>query len=384
MNYNILKKINLSKTNLNPKKIWIVYVLLAILIGIQKYTTGSYNNFIIFRQSVFHLLEHKNLYILYPKEYFDLFLYNPTFSVLFMPFAFLPFAISLVLWTVFVISVFFLSINSLPLSQSKKTFILCLIVPELITSCQNFQTNPLIAAFTVLSFVMLEKEKFKTASVFPSLNFFIKGYGAIVGVLFLLKKPQIKTFLYLAIMFVIVGGLPLLFYNFNEFEVLYQQWFWSLKQDYSVNTGISAMGFIKAVFSNEIPVWVIQLAGALLFLASFLYVLFTKKYEVVKYAYLANAMLFMIIFNQAAESATYIIASTGVFIWFVASKKTHVNTALFVLFYVLTIMSSTDLFPWVLKTNYVYPYSLKALPCLLIWLKIQHHLFTNKKLEIVY
>jgi hypothetical protein len=231
---------------------------------------------------------------------------------------------------------------------------------------------------------MLEKEKFKTASVFPSLNFFIKGYGAIVGVLFLLKKPQIKTFLYLAIMFVIVGGLPLLFYNFNEFKVLYQQWFWSLEQDYSVNTGISAMGFIKTVFSNGVPVWVIQLTGALLFLASFLYVLFAKKYEFVKYTYLANVMLFMIIFNQAAESATYIIASTGVFIWFVASKKTHVNITLFILFYVLTIMSSTDLFPWVLKTNYVYPYSLKALSCLLIWLKIQHHLFTNKELEPVY
>jgi hypothetical protein len=348
-----------------------LYILIAIEIGIQKFLLGSHNNFNIYQHCVYHFFDHVNLYITYPKEYFDLFLYNPSFVFIFLPFAYLPSILGAVLWSIFTVSVYFLAIKSLPFPERSRLFIFYLIIPELITALTNYQTNPLIAAFTVLAMTSLENERYGLASVFPALNFYIKGYGGIAGIFFFLKKPRIKTFIYIAVSFILIGALPLLFYTFSEFKTLYAQWFESLGSDYVVNTGVSVMAFIKSVIYKDISIPAVQIAGASVFMMVFFIILFRKNYEDVKYYFLASVLIFMIIFNQAAESSGYIIASTGAFIWYVNSRKTWLDLLLFILFYVLTVMSPSDLFPKYLRVNYVTPYALKALPCVLIWIKIQ-------------
>lgn len=42
----------------------------------------------------------------------------------------------------------------------------------------------------------------------------------------------------------------------------------------------------------------------------------------------------------------------------------------YILYILLTSLSTTDLFPRFIRAEYVKPYALKALPCTLIWLKI--------------
>ena len=49
-----------------------------------------YNNFLVFRQAFVHLVEGRNLYLDFPGEHFDNFLYSPTFAVLMAPFSVLP------------------------------------------------------------------------------------------------------------------------------------------------------------------------------------------------------------------------------------------------------------------------------------------------------
>ena len=82
----------------------------------------------------------------------------------------------------------------------------------------------------------------------------------------------------------------------------------------------------------------------------------------------------MIIFNHKAESPTYIIAITGVAVWFGSQKIKIENLVLLVLALVLTSLSPTDLFPASIREHYVLPYDLKVLPCVLIWLKITFEL----------
>lgn len=353
-----------------------LYTLIGIIVGIQRYWLGPdhYNNFLIFQYSVFHFFSHQNPYPEYPAEYFDVFLYNPSFIILFLPFAYLPDFLGLLLWPTFTAVVYFLGVNTLPLPQKSKVFIFYLIIPELLTTMANLQTNPLIAAFTVLSMTLLEKEEYGKASIFPSLNFFIKGYGAIAGIFFLLKNPRLKTFIYLGLGFAFLGLLPLLFYSWQEFITLYQQWFVSLKDDYSINTGISAMGVIKTLIYDDASIPAIQLVGVAALFITLITIFYRKSYEQVKFEFLAYILLWMIIFNQSAESPTYIIASTGGFIWYVTSRQNQWDKALFILFFIMTVLSSSDLCPNYIRNTYVSPYSLKALPCMLIWLKIQWNL----------
>lgn len=356
-----------------------LYVLIGLIAGIQRYLLGAdhYNNFTIFQHSVFHFFGHVNPYPAYPAEYNDVFLYNPTFIILFLPFAYLPTFLGIVLWAVCTMVVYFLGVNTLPLSQKSRVFLFYLIIPELLTSLANLQTNPLIAAFTVLSFTLLEKQQYGKASIFPPLNFFIKGYGAIAGVFFLLKNPKPKGFAYLALSFLVLGALPLLFYTWNEFIVLYQQWFVSLRDDYSINTGLSLMGVIRSLIYADASIPFIQAVGVLCFLATLGSVLYRKNYETVKFQFLAYVMIWVIIFNQAAESPTYIIAATGAFVWYLHSDKARLDVLLFGLFMVLTVFSSSDLCPRYIHQTFIVPYSLKALPCVLIWMKLQWELIIS-------
>jgi hypothetical protein len=96
-----------------------------------------------------------------------------------------------------------------------------------------------------------------------------------------------------------------------------------------------------------------------------------KSYEEVKYLFLAYIMIWVVIFNQASESSTYIIASTGVAIWYVKSKKTVLDKILIILTFVLTVLSPSDIFPVYIRKNFVDPYVLKAVGPLLIFIKIQ-------------
>ncbi len=347
---------------------------MSVLIAVQQGRQGSHNNFLIFQHSVFHFFNHQNPYLEYPAEYVDIFLYNPSFPLLFLPFAYLPVTAGILAWTIFTTLIFFFAIKSLPLSLNKQLFIFYFIIPELNTAVSNLQTNPLIAAFTILAMTCLEKGRYKSFAFFPALNFFIKGYGGIAGVFFFFNKPSFKKFMYVCGCFVLIGLLPLLFYTPAGLITLYQQWFNCLFSYSAKNAGISVMGLIRALLYKDAPVAGIQLVGLLLFATAFFVVLIKKNYRQMKLFFLAWVMIWMVIFNQVAESPTYLIASTGVMIWYVNAAKTIADKFLFIFFVVITLLSPTDLFPRYLRDNYVVPYCLKSLPCVLIWAKLQWHL----------
>ena len=51
--------------------------------------------------------------------------------------------------------------------------------------------------------------------------------------------------------------------------------------------------------------------------------------------------------------------------------------ALLIFAFILTSFSPSDLFPKYLRDEFVRPYALKALPCVMIWLKLTYELLTR-------
>jgi len=359
----------------NLKIIEIIYFLAAIIIPAQRYFHHHYNNFTIFQHSCFHFFSKTNLYIKYPKEYYDLFLYNPTFAILFVPFAYLPTVVGIYIWVGFVMAVYYFSIRLLPFDKKEKLFIYGFTFIELVTSLENVQTNPLIASIILFTFIFLENEKVFKASIFPNLGFFIKGYGAISGILFILKKPKFRNFLYLLFWFVILLCLPLIYYSPAGLIDLYKEWKVSLFSEHQINNGVSIMGMFISIFKLDVAVIWFQLVGLLFFISTVIIVFLRKNYEQVKAIFLSYIMIWVIIFNHDSESATYIIAVTGVAIWYVNSSKSLTDKILLALTFILTVLSSTDIFPDFLYRKFVFPFALKALGPSLIWLKIQFSLY---------
>src|ERR1700688_1098158 len=91
----ILVKIRISH-------VFFLYLAIAVIASIQSYLGSlhpsglgekvyhGYNNYILFKNSFFHLIQGKDLYISYPDEQWDLYKYSPTFSLFFGFFSFLP------------------------------------------------------------------------------------------------------------------------------------------------------------------------------------------------------------------------------------------------------------------------------------------------------
>jgi len=67
----------------NPRFVGFVWFATALVACLLKLPVGrTYNNFMIYRASFFHALELKDLYIYYPNEYHDRFLYGIPFTAI--------------------------------------------------------------------------------------------------------------------------------------------------------------------------------------------------------------------------------------------------------------------------------------------------------------
>jgi hypothetical protein len=361
----------------NYTLITVIFLIYILIVPIQQIFSKRSNNFTIFQHSSFHFFQKVNLYLEYPQEYYDTFLYNPTFSFLFTPIAYLPTIPGIFIWGILITGSFYYAVRLLPLDRKSNLFILYFTFLELVTSVQNLQTNSLIAASILLAFIFLERESTFKSSLFVNLGFFIKAYGAVSGAFYILKKPTIKGLLHLMLWFLVLASLPLFFYSPGQFVILYKQWIESLTTDHDINLGLSVMSFLSNVFHYHGPVLYTQLVGIFMLLATMLQITLKKNYEEVKFFFLAYIMIWVIIFNHASESSTYIIASTGAAIWYVNSKKTILDKILIITTFILTVMSPSDLFPSYLRTHFVKPYSLKVLGPMLIFIKIQISLVYN-------
>jgi hypothetical protein len=365
----------------NKKIIISIYFLLAILAGTQALIgtkvyrseegqVSMYNNYEIFARSFDHLVSGQDLYKAYPSEHWDLFKYTPTFSALFGVLSILPDWIGLNLWNLLNTLLLAFAIYYLPkLNNYQKGILLLIILLELLTSVQNEQSNGLIAGFIIMAFGLLERNKNFWATLMIVLSASIKLFGIVGFALFLLYPQRGRSILYTVFWLIILGTIPLLFIDFEQYTALYQSYFNLLSNDHHASYGYSVMGIIHSWFSVEINKNLIVGIGAVLFLIPFLQI---KKYKdyMFRILALASVLLWIIIFNHKAESPTFIIAMSGVALWFMMSKKNAINIGLFALAFILTSLSPTEFFPKSIRNEFVRPYCLKALPCVLIWIKV--------------
>jgi len=353
------------------------YFIIAIVVSIHRYILGPthYGNYLIFKNSFFHLIEGKDLYALYPELHIDLFKYSPTFAVLFGPLALLPDYIGLVLWNLLnAISLFF-AVKMIPIEEKKKVFVLWFIFIELITSMQNYQSNALTASLIIFVFVLLERNNFFMAGICVAAGFYVKLFGILGAFLWFMYSGKTKFFLSSLISLLVFFAVPMLFVSPRELINAYTSWFNLLSSDTAHELNHSVMSIMKNWFSVSInKIW-IQLTGIILLMIPLLkWNLFQEKNF--RLLFLCSILIWGVIFNHKAESATYIIAVVGCAIWFCNSEKKSLEKSLLILLFMLACLSPTDLFPKTIRENYIVPYSLKAIPCIFIWVKIQYELLT--------
>ena len=370
----------------NKTKYLVLFLTLVILVvTIQSLSLGTtsangidgfayYNNYIIFKQSFFHLLHGQDLYKWYLNEQWDLYKYSPTFALLMAPLAVLPDWLGLFFWNFLNVMVLFFAFKNLPLQTHRKLIFMTLfLLTELITSIQNSQSNALMAGLMILMFNGLENKNYNRAALFLTSSVFIKIFGIVAVVLFLFYPNKLKSAFYLFLWFIIFLFLPLLVIKWEQLLFLYQSWGHMLQNDHSASIGLSVSGWLQTWFGwHNNKNWVIIMGAILLILPLINY----KKFQRLDFRikYLASLLIWVVIFNHKAESPTFVIALSGIVIWYFSQPASNFNLILLLLAFVFTILSPTDLFPRIWKSEIFEPYVFKAVPCIVIWLKINFEL----------
>lgn len=351
----------------------------ALVCSLMVFSKGNYNNYIIFSQSFWHAVSSSSLYVTYPLEHKDIFLYGIPFTALIAPFSLLPRPLGMVLWCLTNCGFLFYAISRLNLNKWQFALVILVSVNDVFMAVVFQQYSIGITGMIILSYVMFEKEKDFWAALIIAFGTITKLYGIVGLAFFLFSKHKVKFVISFLFWLVIIALLPMLYASPEYVLHSYCEWFETLsnKNDsnmFSISTNISLLGMVRKItrIATYSDLWII-IPGIILFAAPYCRI---KQYknESFRFMYLSSALMFMILFSTGTETCGYLTAMIAAGIWYVNTptrKSTPIlNLSLLIFCIILTSLSVTDLFPKFIKVEYVKPYALKALPCTLIWLKI--------------
>jgi hypothetical protein len=362
---------------INTDSLLVLLVLITVVISLQQYflperdfweaMRPQYNNYLIFKYSFSHLLNDINLYALHLDEHGDLFKYSPTFALFMGFFYYLPDWLGLILWNLLNMLSLYLGVRLLPgLKDKTKVFIILYVLLELIGNLQNEQSNALMTGLILLTFVSFEKRYFSLAALFICLSVYIKLFGLVAVSLFLLYPGKGRFVLWMVMWGVILWFLPLLVTPLEMLFAQYNSWFEVLQSDHETRYGFSILGILNKWFGLDPSKLILLVTGVAAFC-----LMYVRREAFANYGYrlmfVSSILIWVILFNHTAESSGYILAMTGCAIWYFSQPKQTFRIILIVIAFIVVSLFSTDLMPAVIRNNYVYPYYIRTLPVLVIW-----------------
>lgn len=349
------------------------------------------NIYKIFRFSYVHIHNFQNLYLQYPAQHDDVFLYGPTFTAFIAPFALLPDWLGVSLWVLFNVSILFFAIRQLPIKQVYQNAILILASHEMMNASSWLQYNAVIAACIILGFTFIQKGKDYWALLFIVFATITKIYGVVAFSFFFFSKDKAKFILWTVVWSLILFITPVLVTSYSFLIQSYQDWvaaliYKSQKNMHGIQNNyyyqdISVTGLIRRnINSNfEKDIYVLAL-GAILFLTKLLRFQYFKDLRYQLY-FLCSVLIFVVIFSTGAEGPTYIIAFPACCLWFVLQPPSKMVNVFFVFCLIVTSFSYSDILTKYSR-EFSMQHSLKALPCFMLWLVIIYQIITKQFLKV--
>lgn len=339
---------------------WLIaaYVLAATLAWFTRtFTLHHHWTYPVFRQSFYHLLAHRNLYASDPAQGYDFFKYSPTFALLFAPFALLPSSVGLLVWDV-ANALAVLAAVAMVLPRRQAAIAAIVVLPEVFVSAQASQSNGLVAALIVCAFVALERSRLTAAAIAVAVGTAIKIFPLAAVTFALPRSTRWKFGWRIVVAGAVLAALPLGVISWPLLRQQYQ-WWANIEAVDALARGASAMGLLAGVVPGSWPNWPVQLAGTLVLLAPL--VLRPGQWNDARFLrlYLCSLLVYVVLFNHQAERPSYVIAVTGVALWYAMSPRTLWRTLLVLLTLV----------------------GLREAPCLLVWIVIQYDLWTFRTAE---
>ncbi|HVH09804.1 MAG TPA: glycosyltransferase family 87 protein [Gemmatimonadales bacterium] len=351
---------------------WVLglYLASAVFVTVQRGVVGRANNFSVFRSAAVNLLEHRDLYAAHPEQHADYYKYSPTFAALFVPLAVLPFAVALFLWSVANSLLLYAAVRRL-LPERAATLALALVYLEVLFAMQYAQSNGIVAALIIFAFLALEEGRQARAALLIGVDTFIKIFPLGAAALGIFRPRRWRFALLLAAVVLGLGLLPLIFVPPHELLAQYRSW-WAIEASDAdrLHRGDSVMQYLYMWFGADWPNWPVQLVGTLLLLAPLALERRRWSEAAFRLEFLCSLLVYLVLFNHQSERASFVLAYTGVFVWYAAGPNDPVRRAFALLGLGVLVLQDVQVLPWTLH-DALGRYRVKGIPCLAAWLVMQ-------------
>ena len=386
--------------------LWMVMVAISVALHMH-----NFNNFLIYKYTFWHALAQRSLYAPVPEDHYDVNHYGPVFSLIIAPFAVIPSLwVGVALWHLALALMLWWAIRESTLTTWQKAVVIWLTAHEMLNALGMSQFNVATAAMIVLTYSALYRGKEVWAAFWIVLGTLVKVYG-IVGLAFFFfvkNKPRFVGWLVGWTVILVVLPMPLFGIDYEVSQ--YAEWITCLgekgqenllsdfqnisllgmvrKAGYAITAGLTAYYevFERAGKNPDVTNWWYATWSDLwLIVPGLLYSalpwLRVRQYAAHSFQLMCLAMVLMIvnIFSTGSENSSYVISMTGVAIWYVGVpwQRSRLDLCLLVFCFVLTSLSCTDLFPRDVRYYVIRPFALKALPVVVIWLKLVWEMLTR-------
>ncbi len=338
----------------------VLYVLVGGISGwLQFYF--KHNNFLVFRHEFYTLISGGDLYAFHPAVHASEYRYSPTFALLFAPIALLSIHAGMVVWSLLNALAMYAAIRLL-LPWRQATVALLIVLFEVNNSIQNMQSNALVAALMVLAFVAYETDRPWRGAMATAAGTLIKIFPLSAGLFGLLHAPRGRWRVLGAAAVVGVVGvlLPVPVIGFHGLIQQYQ-WWHATELRQMETTQWSLMAALDAWFGGPKVWWPVQAAGLVALLATLATRFDAWRDPGFRRVVLCAVLCYVTVFNYGAESPSYVIAMTGVVVWWVSGPRRPYQNVLFLLCFVLSSLTH-DFVPPSWRTEWINPARARVWP----------------------
>ena len=361
------------RTELLVAALWMIAIIAAT---VQQGIAHQNNNYLIFRAASIHLLHGQDLYAPYPALHFDFYKYSPSFALLFLPFAVLPLALSMLLWNTLNAGVLWVAMGMV-VPRRGAVIARAIVFLDMLGSLQNVQSNALVTGLIILTFVGYERRHTVLGSLAADAGTAIKLFP-LAGVSFAVFHPRkVRVAVAVSLGMAVLLLLPLIVTSPASLVAQYASWR-AIELKDSLDRGFTVMQMVQLLVRQDWPNWPQQLGGVLLLVAPVLARRDRWREWTFRLTYLCSVLVFCVIFNHQSESPTFVIAVAGAAIWFAALERpSRAEWALFGFLVVCTILASSDAMPGAIQRTVFDAYHFKTVPCIVLWVVLQQRLWAR-------
>ena len=381
--------------------------MVIISIGLHMH---NFNNYLIYKYTFWHALEGKSLFESHGDHY-DVNHYGPIYSLIMAPFAVIPSIwVGVALWHLTLALFLWWTIRKSTLTVEQQVVVIWLTAHEMLNALGMSQFNVATAAMILLTYTAIRRGQDMWAAFWIVLGTLVKLYGIVGLAFFFFTKSKPKFVMWLMVWTVVLIALPMPFFGI-EYELgQYAEWFKCLSEKADENMlsdfqNISLLGMVRKIgyaVTAGLPAyyevfesagkqydatnwWVSTWNDLWIIIPAMVYSalpwLRFKQYRSHSFQLMCLALVLMIvnILSTGSENSSYIIAMLGVAIWYIAVpwKRSRLDLYLLIFCFFLTSLSCTDIFPAYIRTFWIRAFSLKALPVVVIWMKLVWEMCTK-------